>query len=181
MTQQVIDRAVDAILVREDWPTYTDDPADRGGPTKGGITLARLSESRGRPCNIEDLQALEEPEARSIYQKEYITDWKFDTIPDEWVFNFIVDTAVLQGEAAACHVLQGTLDVTADGDIGPVTLASLTLALQNPRRLRRALVRERMHHLLDAMVVGVPVPLRQTSNLKWRHGWWNRVCDFIER
>jgi lysozyme family protein len=142
--------------------------------------LQDLSEWRGHPCTAADVEALEEPEARLIYQKKHITAWKFDTIPDEWVFDFIVDIGVLQGEPMACHVLQGTLNVPVDGDIGPVTLASLSLALLNPARLRKALLRERMHHLLDAMVVGVPVELRQTSNLKWRHGWWNRTCDFIE-
>jgi lysozyme family protein len=172
-------RAVDALLVREGWPAFTNDPADRGGPTKGGITLQDLSEQRGCVCTIADLQAMEEPEAREIYSHKYIVVPKFHTLPDEWVFNFIADTAVLQGESMACHVLQGTLNVPMDGDIGPVTLASLALALQDPARLRKALIRERMHHLLDAMVVGVPVELRQSSNLKWRHGWWNRTCDFI--
>lgn len=183
MTPALLKKVIDALLVREGWPTYTNDPADRGGPTKGGITLADLSEWRGHPCTAADVEALGEAEVRLIYQKKHIERWKFDELTDPWVFDFITDIAILQGEPMACHVLQGTLNVPVDGDIGPTTLASLEMALRDPVRLRRDLIRERMHHLLDAMLAGdppVPIEIRQTTNLKYRHGWWNRTCDFIQ-
>lgn len=176
----MFDDLISEVMVREDWPTFSNDPADRGGPTKGGITLETLKAWRGGKATIADLKALDEPEARLIYAKLYITDWKFDKIPDPWVQEFIVDMGVLQGQGTAAQVLQAALDVPADGDIGPVTLASLQMALRQPARLRKKLIRERMHRLLDAMVVGVSKELRQTTNLKWRHGWWNRTCDFID-
>ena len=43
---------ISAILVREGGGRYTDVPADRGGPTKYGITQAALAEyraTRSRP------------------------------------------------------------------------------------------------------------------------------------
>jgi len=170
---------IDLVLVREGWPTYSDDRADRGGPTKGGITQADLTNWRGVPATPADVADLDEPTARAIYAKQYIEEWHFDLIPDDWVQDFMVDMGVLQGQGTAVHVLQGTLGVPMDGEIGPVTLASLSLALRQPNRLRKALIRERMHRLLDAMCVGVPKEMRQTTNLKWRHGWTNRVLDFL--
>ena len=39
---------LEKILEREGWPKYTDHPDDRGGPTKGGITLGTLRSWRGQ-------------------------------------------------------------------------------------------------------------------------------------
>lgn len=176
----MIDELLTEVLEIEGWPKYTNDPADHGGPTKGGITLAVLSAWRKKKCTAKDVQELQEPEARAIFAARYVYDWKFDLITDAWVQWFVVDTGVLQGQEKAAKMLQGVLHVPADGKIGPVTLASLSMAVRQPARLRKALIRERMHLLLDAMVADVAIELRQTTNLKWRHGWWNRTCDFIE-
>ena len=46
---------IDALLNVEGWPQYTNRPSDKGGPTKGGITLPALSEYLGRPATIEEL------------------------------------------------------------------------------------------------------------------------------
>jgi lysozyme family protein len=173
------DALIDLVMVREGWPTFSNDPADRGGPTKGGITQADLERLLGRPVTAEEVETLDASVARAIYASEYIEQWHFDLIADDWVQDFVVDMAVLQGQENAVHVLQGVLGVPMDGEIGPVTLASLSLALRQPNRLRKALIRERMHRLLDAMCVGVPKEMRQTTNLKWRHGWTNRVLDFL--
>lgn len=53
---------------------FTNHPADRGGPTKFGITQATLSSFRGRPCSAEDVQALERDEAERCYRKIFFED-----------------------------------------------------------------------------------------------------------
>ena len=68
------DEIIDSIEVSEGWPKYTDHPDDKGGPTKGGITLATLEHWRQRPCDKEDLKQLDRHEARQIYQKMFIDD-----------------------------------------------------------------------------------------------------------
>jgi len=176
----LLDDLIGELLVREGWPVYTNDPSDHGGPTKGGITLADLSAWRKKKCTAKDVEALEEPEARAIYVKKYILDPKFDGITDAWVLEFVFDTGVLQGQGEAARMLQQVLGVAQDGDIGPTTLAALQNALRNPRRLHLSLIRARMHLLLDDMVFLIPAEQRQTTNLKYRHGWWNRVADFME-
>nr|WP_222532573.1 glycosyl hydrolase 108 family protein [Azospirillum sp. 412522] len=62
---------IDTILRREGWPRYTDRPSDRGGPTKGGITLATLTNWRKRPVmrNIaesRDYWSLQAPSGRCL-------------------------------------------------------------------------------------------------------------------
>ena len=53
---------VDEILRREGWPKYTNLAADRGGPTKGGITLGAWREYSGnRFADAGDVEAIQEP------------------------------------------------------------------------------------------------------------------------
>ena len=62
------------ILEREGWPTYTDHPDDRGGPTKGGITLSTLRSWRGQPkLGEKSLKELKYSEALSILNQQYVT------------------------------------------------------------------------------------------------------------
>lgn len=180
MIPQIV-AVIDGVLVREGWPKYTNDPFDHGGPTKGGITLKTLSKYRGRKCTPEDIQNLAEPEVRAIYEAMYVTDWHFETISDAWVQNFVIDTGILSGQQTAAMMLQAVLHVPQDGDLGPTTFASLTMALVRPKALYLDLIRARMHLLLDAMVSEIPVAQRQSTNLKWRHGWWNRVADLFPK
>jgi len=176
MTLSISD-LLDRVLEEEGWPTFTVDPADHGGPTKGGVTLRDLERHRGRACSVAELQALEEPEARAIFTKQYITDWNFERIEDDWVRAFVVDTGILQGQPEAAMMLQRVLGVDQDASIGPVTLAAAEAC--DAHLLRRALLRERMHLLLDDMVYEIPSTTVRSSNLHWRHGWWNRVADFL--
>lgn len=179
-----LDDIFTGILKREGWPKYTNDPIDKGGPTKGGITLETLKKwyKKTKPSTAvtaEDVKALTERDVRAIYQQMYVKDWRFDSIPDEWVKVFVVDTGVLQGQGEAAKMLQRVLHVPQDAIIGPTTLASLMDALVNPVRLKTLLIQERMHLLLDDMVAQISMEERQTTNLKYRHGWWNRVCEFL--
>lgn len=175
----MFDSLITEILKREGWPKYSNDPADHGGPTKGGITLKDIEDCRHKKCTAEDVQNLEESEARSIYLYKYVLKHKFDQIYDSWVQEFVVDTGVLQGQQEAAKMLQSVLNVPQDGILGPVTFASLSIAMRKPIVLKDSLIRARMHLLLDDMVAEIPVEIRQSTNLKWRHGWWNRVADFL--
>lgn len=175
-----IDQQIDAILVREGWPKYTNRSTDRGGPTKGGITLETLRAWRkSRSITADDVKNLQESEVRAIYEFEYLRRWKFDLIADDWVREFVVDTGVLQGQETAAKMLQAVLGVPQDGKIGPTTIKTLNSALDDQPRLKKRLIRARMHLLLDVMVLDQSIVERQTTQLANRHGWWNRVADFM--
>lgn len=70
--EALIDPIIDGLIAREG-REYTNHPADRGGPTKFGITLATLTRARGGlPLAAEDVAALTEDEARRIYYDLYV-------------------------------------------------------------------------------------------------------------
>ena len=61
---------IDGIIKREGG--YVNNPADRGGPTKFGITLKTLKAWRGSPVTAWGVEGLGEDEAREIYESEYL-------------------------------------------------------------------------------------------------------------
>lgn len=113
------------ILRREGWPAYTNHAADKGGPTKGGITQATLSAWRGRPVTADDVRALTEDEARAIYRDRYLIKPRFDQIADSALRHLVVDAGVLSGPAQATRWLQRAVGVPADGIVGTLTLSAV--------------------------------------------------------
>ena len=126
------DEIIDGVLQAEG-SRFTNDPADPGGPTKFGITLATLRRWRRRGgasqvVTAADVRALEEPEAREIYRHRYINDPGFDQLPEE-VQPFVVDTGVHFGPRTAAKQLQEAVGAKRDGVVGPKTLMAVELAV----------------------------------------------------
>lgn len=122
------DAIIDQILVDEGWPKYTNAVADRGGPTKGGVTLGTLSVYRKRPCTADDVMALTETEVRAIYRGLYITGPGFDRIKDSALRREVIDAGVLHGTTRACGWLQEAAGLTGnavDGAFGKGTEAAV--------------------------------------------------------
>lgn len=185
MTREDIIRSLeDDILEREGWPEYSNRAADRGGPTKGGITLDTLSQWRGRPCSIEELKELSEPEARLIYRKRYIGPWQF--IPDNDLFYAAVDYAVTSWHDDPARALQtavGFVGRDIDGIVGPRTRAAI-MAYSDPKRLKNRLVGYRARHMVnlalnDAKLKALIKGHNDLQLLNLR-GWMNRVTSFLE-
>ena len=103
---------------------YTNDPNDSGGPTNFGITLADLKEWRKNPdLTAEDVKTMTRAEAQEIYRSEYWNPMQCGDLPngvDLEVFDFGVNAGV----RGAVKTLQTVVGVTADGSIGPITLAA---------------------------------------------------------
>jgi lysozyme family protein len=105
-------------IIRREGDTYTDDPADRGGPTKYGITLALLR--RLRPdATAADVQRLTEQEARDVYRTEFVLPFdRFRAYPD--LLALCVDSAVQHGVSR----VQGWLKLipSSDPDVNYISL-----------------------------------------------------------
>lgn len=113
------------IMTTEGWPEYGSKPTDSGGPTKGGITLAALSDWLGRPAAVEELQDLTAEVATQIYLEKYVLGPKFDEIEDVLLRYQVVDGGVLSGQGTATRWLQSAVGTSADGRWGPKTAAAV--------------------------------------------------------
>ena len=104
---------------------YSDNPADPGGPTNFGITLATLRAYEGDPnLTAEDVKKLTSAVAREIYRTAYWNRMQCGALPaglDLEVFDFGVNS----GPAESVKTLQGLVGVTQDGSVGPITLAAV--------------------------------------------------------
>lgn len=110
-------RALDIVLQHEGG--YVDHPTDPGGETKYGISK--------RAYPYEDIRGLTVDRAAVLYRRDYWDRCRCDELP--WPLSlYVFDAAVNQGAVRAITTLQRTLDVRADGVIGPITLAKASNA-----------------------------------------------------
>lgn len=115
----VFDQAVDFVLGERIEGGYSNDPRDPGGETKFGIA------KRSHPgVNI---RALTREDAIAIYKAEYWDAARCDDLPGA-IAVAVFDSAVNQGVGVAIRLLQKAAGVTADGVIGPKTLAAVEAA-----------------------------------------------------
>ena len=114
---------------------FVDDPYDPGGATNMGITLATYK--RFAPeVTVADLKVIPPEVVSVIYQTGYWGPSQAANFP-AGVDLMMFDMAVNAGPARAAKLLQQSLGVTADGDIGPITLAAA--AAKDPMDLIQSL------------------------------------------
>ncbi len=112
------EQAVVKTLIHEGGAKITDDPNDRGGLTRYGIS------QRSYP-NV-DIRNLSETQAKEIYKADYWDKIQGDAINDQAIAEAIFDTAVNMGPRTTARLVQLALDIEpVDGIIGNQTVASL--------------------------------------------------------
>lgn len=161
------DDIISAILFREGG--YVNNPADRGGPTKFGITQGTLAEFRRVPVSPADVAELTEDEARNIYRQVYVKPW--EGIVPALVLPLLADSAVNHGPGRALKMLQKALGVEPDGVLGPSTQAAIVA--MDAEHMYRKLCAERVRFY------GRLISLDQTQS-RFAAGWCNRIAEFIE-
>ena len=121
-----IDEILDAVLEKEGWPAYTEHPHDRGGPTKGGVTLRSLESFRGKRCTRRELKYLKREEAVALLERRYINQNGIHRLAKTTIGAQLVDNAILSGPSLAVKDLQRALesDLVVDGIIGTRTVAA---------------------------------------------------------
>lgn len=164
------DRILDYLFRVEGWPAFTSTLGDRGGATKGGITLATLAAFRGRQVTEADLLALTQEEAARIYRKLFIADPHYDQIADELLRFQVVDAGVLSGPRRATEWLQTVAGAIPDGVLGPKSLTTVNATSAHRLGIAFAAMRIRF---LAALVE------RDRTQAQWVSGWMVRATLFL--
>ena len=121
---RAFDRSVAMILEKEGG--YVNDPNDPGGRTNHGITARTYADFHEKPLDEvkdEEIKGLSEEDAKEIYRAKYWTAARCDDLPagvDLCVFDFAVNAGV----RTSIKLLQELVHVTADGSVGPITVAA---------------------------------------------------------
>jgi len=140
---------------------YTDDPLDPGGATNLGITLDELSVWRHTAVTKDDVKNLQRDEAGAIYRTNY---WNASRCTDlsGGVDLMVFDASVNTGNGRSARFLQAACGATADGSIGPLTVAAANA--KPAADLITALAAARL-----AFYQGLP------TFSHFGHGWTDRV------
>lgn len=158
-------------VIRREGSLFTNHPADKGGPTKYGVTLSTLSTYRHKACSPSDVEQLTEQEARAIYYSLYLLPYEFVSPDDKDVFELLVDSAVQHGVGWANKFLQRALKVKDDGVVGQATKAAY---FKHTGGLLGPLLAERI--LFYARIVEA-----SPSQSVFIEGWMNRMAEFLRK
>ena len=141
---------------------FSDHAADPGGKTRFGITeaVARQAGYTG------DMRALPVDLAKRIYLDSYWRPVRADDLPPG-VRYIVFDGAVNSGPAQSALWLQRALGVTADGVIGPRTLAAAYA--KDAQQLKTAILAQRLRFMTGL-----------TNWPAFSRGWARRIADLME-
>lgn len=170
-----VDDLLDDIIRREGG--FVNHKADRGGPTKYGITQRTLSEWLRRPASVDEVRTLDEATAREIYVSGYLTAPRIDTLPEP-IIPIVFDSCVNHGPRQAIRFVQRVINEAGfgpcdpDGVLGPDTRqrAEKASAEMGPF-LINAIMYERIR-FYNALVAKDP------SQAVFLEGWKRRAMEF---
>jgi len=150
---------------------FVDHAADRGGPTKFGITQQTLGESRQTQASKLDAMTMTRKDAEQIYYLNYWVKPGFHELELSNVLTEIIfDTAVHSGPTRAVKMLQGAVACKEDGVMGPVTRNCASR--MNGERLAALYMGERVA-FLGRLITKDP------KQAAFAAGWMNRMREFI--
>lgn len=161
------------ILYWEGGDKYSEMSADKGGPTKYGITLATwkkvgYDKNGDKKITKEDVKLLTKADFNMVFQRTFWAKLMADDILDQSVANIVVDFAYNSGVSRAAKHLQTIVGVTADGVVGSKTIAAVNNYKGGGKTLFNALKADRIRYLKN-VVAG------NASQKKFLIGWLNRV------
>jgi lysozyme family protein len=142
------------------------DPIDAGGATMKGVTLATFRRFYGVGATVEQLKAITDAQWLHIFKVGYWDMCRADDIRNQSVAGAIVDWAYNSGPATAAKKVQVIVGVSADGVIGPLTIAAINAA--DPRQLFNAIKASRIRFIED-------IVRDKPSQAKFLKGWKNRI------
>src|ERR1035437_4494010 len=157
-------------ITGDEGPELNISSGELGGASKWGITLTVLSEARDRACTIDDVSALTQADANTIYANRFAAPILSGGLPPGVDYRML-DCAVTLGVTGSVEVLQmclaiwptaGVMDTDTMAEARAATPAVLVLQL-------------------DAAWLTWKRGLTPTGFGKYGHGWTNRVLKVRAR
>lgn len=151
---------------------YVNDPTDKGGATNMGITIGTWKQvgydkDSDGDIDIADIKLLTKDDFKAVL-KQYWNRWQADKIINQSVAEILVDWVWGSGKWGVI-IPQRLLNVIADGNVGPVTIASLNKA--NQKQIFDLIFEARVKFLND-------IVKSNPSQKRFIKGWLNRLNDF---
>ena len=150
---------------------YSDNPVDRGGPTKQGVTQKVYDTWRmtsGKP--VRSVREIDGSEVAAIYLQNYWRPVKCDLLPDDLALVHF-DSAVNHGVKRAIKFLQLATGASPDGVFGPATQAALATTMEKlSERIVIGLYLAEREDFYDDIVA------RDPSQSVFLKGWKNRIA-----
>lgn len=153
--------SIDVVLAHEGG--YVNDPDDRGGETKFGISK--------RSFPHVDIANLTKQDAIDLYYLHFWEPIWGSHIASQKVATCFLDFAVNVGVTRAVKIMQGLVGTTVDGKVGPKTIGAINEA--EPEILAGRFTIERIRFY--SKIAG-----QRKSNLKFLRGWINRAISTLE-
>ena len=135
--------------------------------TMKGVTLATFRKYFGSRKNCIDLKNITDNQWDTIFINGFWNRWLADRIESQSIANLLVDWVWSSGIYGIKYPQQ-ILGVTADGVVGPKTLAAIN-NYPNQKELFQKLWNRRKRHF-ESIATG--------SKSKFLRGWLNRLNDF---
>jgi lysozyme family protein len=170
---------------------YSDDPADRGGRTKYGITEATFREalSQGVIAGVDNIRDLTVAQAKAIYKIRYWTPLRLDEVGDPAIAAEIFDTAVNSGPGRAALIAQLALRflgeaIVADGAMGPATIGAINKwCAKDPRAFMVCLNGFQFLHYVAIVDAGLITEITRrvksdASQGRFSRGWTKRIQEY---
>jgi len=147
---------IDKTLVNEGG--YVNDPDDRGGETKYGISKKQYPDL--------DIKSLTIDEAKEIYKRDYWDKVSADDIEDEHIAFELFDTAVNMGVRTATKLIQLSCEAHPDGIMGANTLNKINSSNKELILTKFKLAKVARYAYLCK---------KRPENKKYLFGWINRT------
>lgn len=148
----------------------TNDPHDRGGVTRYGITLNTLKQVRP-DAGPGDVWALTKQEAIDIYLELFVFRPGFYQIADWRLRLAVIDAGIHSGVKRASEWLQQAVGAQVDGSVGRETLEKVARA--DAVKVREKFIALRLRHL------GTLISKDSTQS-RFARGWLSRVGTILE-